>query len=48
MHFLYRLGVIPAQDANESVKISGAKVFVDGNIIGYCAIKKLIRVNNEW
>jgi DNA-directed RNA polymerase subunit B len=34
-HFLYRLGVIPIQDANDSVKIPGAKVFVDGNLIGY-------------
>jgi DNA-directed RNA polymerase subunit B len=34
-HFLYRLGVIPVQDVNDQVKISGAKVFVDGNLIGY-------------
>ncbi len=32
---LYRTGVIPIQDVNESVRISGAKVFVDGNLVGY-------------
>ncbi len=34
-HALYRMGVIPIQDSNESMRISGAKVFVDGNIVGY-------------
>ncbi len=34
---LYRMGVIPVQDSNETLKISGAKVFVDGCLIGYCA-----------
>src|SRR5512136_2035488 len=31
----FRLGVIPVQDVNDQVKLSGAKVFVDGNLIGY-------------
>ncbi|RLI11841.1 DNA-directed RNA polymerase subunit B'', partial [Candidatus Bathyarchaeota archaeon] len=34
---LYDMGVIPAFSANETMKLSGAKVFVNGNIIGYCA-----------
>jgi len=34
---LYSMGVMPAYEANENLKLSGAKVFVDGNIIGYCA-----------
>jgi len=34
-HALYRMGVIPVNDANNSVRSSGAKVFVDGNLIGY-------------
>ncbi len=34
-HALYRMGVIPVNDANISVRSSGAKVFVDGNLVGY-------------
>jgi DNA-directed RNA polymerase subunit B len=34
-HALYRMGVIPIQDSNESMRISGAKVFIDGNLVGY-------------
>ena len=30
------MGTVPAYEANVEIKISGAKVFVDGNIIGYC------------
>jgi len=33
---LFSMGVIPVYEANETLKRSGAKVFVDGNIIGYC------------
>ena len=33
---LFGMGVVPVQESNETMKISGAKVFVDGNIIGYC------------
>ena len=29
------MGTVPADEAND-LRISGAKVFVDGNIIGYC------------
>lgn len=32
----YRMGVVPVQETNEALRISGAKVFVDGCIIGYC------------
>jgi len=32
---LFSMGVVPVQESNETIKISGAKVFVDGNIIGY-------------
>ena len=32
---LFGMGVVPVQESNETMKISGAKVFVDGNIIGY-------------
>ena len=32
---LYRMGVVPVQETNEALRISGAKVFVDGCIIGY-------------
>jgi DNA-directed RNA polymerase subunit B len=31
-----RMGVIPVQDTNESMRASGAKVFLDGTIMGYC------------
>ena len=33
---LYRMGVVPVQETNEALRTSGAKVFVDGCIIGYC------------
>jgi DNA-directed RNA polymerase subunit B len=33
---LFGMGVAPVYEANETVKLSGAKVFVDGNIVGYC------------
>lgn len=34
---LYEMGTTPAYESNESMKVEGAKVFVDGNIIGFCA-----------
>jgi DNA-directed RNA polymerase subunit B len=33
---LYQMSVVPVQETNEALRISGAKVFVDGCIIGYC------------
>ena len=33
---LFKLGVVPALEANESLRGSGAKVFVNGSLIGYC------------
>ncbi|MCS7095956.1 MAG: DNA-directed RNA polymerase subunit B [Candidatus Bathyarchaeota archaeon] len=33
---LYSMGVASVYEANEAVKRLGAKVFVDGNLIGYC------------
>ncbi len=33
---LYEMGTVPAYEANQTLKINGAKVFVDGNSIGYC------------
>ena len=33
---LFNTGVMPIFEANETLKLSGSKVFVDGNIIGYC------------
>jgi len=33
---LYQLGVTPVQDASVTLRTSGAKVFVDGCLIGYC------------
>ncbi len=33
---LYEMGTTPTYETNESMKVEGAKVFVDGNIIGYC------------
>ncbi len=35
--FLFSMGVVPALEANETLKLSGAKAFVDGNIAGYCS-----------
>ncbi|UCE29886.1 MAG: DNA-directed RNA polymerase subunit B [Candidatus Bathyarchaeota archaeon] len=34
---LYRMDVIPIQEANETLRSSGAKVFVGGRLVGYCA-----------
>ncbi|RJS80160.1 DNA-directed RNA polymerase subunit B [Candidatus Bathyarchaeota archaeon] len=33
---LYDMGVVPVYEANDELKLTGAKVFVNGNIIGYC------------
>jgi len=33
---LYSMGAVPVYGANETLRLSGAKVFVDGNIVGYC------------
>ena len=33
---LFEMGTVPAYESNDAMKINGAKVFVDGNIIGYC------------
>ena len=33
---IFKMGIVPVQDTNESLRDSGAKVFVDGTIIGYC------------
>ncbi|MGB9914262.1 MAG: DNA-directed RNA polymerase subunit B [Candidatus Bathyarchaeales archaeon] len=33
---LFEMGVVPAYEAPAALRLSGAKVFVDGNIIGYC------------
>lgn len=33
---LFRLGVIPVKEADERLKREGAKVIVDGAIVGYC------------
>lgn len=32
---LCRMNVVPTQDANEALRLSGAKVFVDGCLVGY-------------
>jgi DNA-directed RNA polymerase subunit B len=39
-HILYRLGVMPVHDADPSLRESGAKLFVDGRLIGYCTDPK--------
>jgi DNA-directed RNA polymerase subunit B len=33
---LFSMGIVPVYEVNETLKLSGAKVFVDGNIVGYC------------
>jgi len=33
---LYKMSVIPILDVNSSLREAGAKVFVDGSLIGYC------------
>ncbi|MEM2675100.1 MAG: DNA-directed RNA polymerase subunit B [Candidatus Bathyarchaeia archaeon] len=41
---LFSMGVAPVYEANETLKRYGAKVFVDGTLIGYCATpKKLVQ-----
>jgi len=32
---IYDLGVVPAQDANRELRLSGAKIFINGSIVGY-------------
>ena len=32
---VYALGITPAQDANRELRLSGAKVFINGSLIGY-------------
>ncbi|MCW4017677.1 MAG: DNA-directed RNA polymerase subunit B [Candidatus Bathyarchaeota archaeon] len=39
---LFEMGAVPAWEASSEQRVSGAKVFVDGNIIGYCANSKEI------
>jgi len=34
---LFEMGTTPAYESNTEIKVEGAKVFVDGNIIGYCS-----------
>jgi DNA-directed RNA polymerase subunit B len=34
---LFSMGIVPVYEANETLRLSGAKVFVDGNIVGYCS-----------
>ncbi len=33
---LYKMGVVSALEANESLRDSGAKVFLNGSMVGYC------------
>jgi len=33
---VYQLGVVPVQDTSPTLRSSGAKVFVDGCLVGYC------------
>jgi DNA-directed RNA polymerase subunit B len=33
---LFSMGAMPVYEANETLRRSGAKIFVDGNIVGYC------------
>ena len=34
-HVLYRMGVVPIDEASDALKLTGTKVFVDGCLIGY-------------
>lgn len=34
---LFGMGVVSLYESNDAIRTSGAKTFVDGNIIGYCA-----------
>jgi len=36
-NFLYRMDVVPPSEANEDLRLSGAKVFMDGCLAGYSA-----------
>jgi DNA-directed RNA polymerase subunit B len=33
---LFSMGAMPVYEANETLRRTGAKVFVDGNVVGYC------------
>lgn len=37
---LMSMGVMPIDEADETLKLSGTKVFIDGNIIGYCNLSE--------
>jgi len=37
---LYQMGMVPEAEANSALKLSGAKVFVDGCLVGYCSNPK--------
>ena len=39
---LFSMGVVSVYEANGTLKSSGAKTFVDGNIIGYCSSPELL------
>jgi DNA-directed RNA polymerase subunit B len=34
--FIFKMGVIPVSEADQSLRKEGAKVFVDGSLTGYC------------
>jgi DNA-directed RNA polymerase subunit B len=34
---LFSMGAMPVYEANETLKRTGAKLFVDGNVVGYCS-----------
>ncbi|MEM2081784.1 MAG: DNA-directed RNA polymerase subunit B [Candidatus Bathyarchaeia archaeon] len=45
---LFEMGVVPAYEAAAPLRVSGAKVFVDGNIIGYCtSAQELVKTFRE-
>jgi DNA-directed RNA polymerase subunit B len=45
---LFEMGAVPAYEANETLRATGAKVFVDGNIIGYCdAASEVVKTFRE-
>jgi len=37
---LYQMGMVPEAEASSALKLSGAKVFVDGCLVGYCSAPK--------
>ena len=44
----FEMGTVPAYEAKDALRISGAKVFVDGNIIGYCdAAAEMVKTFRE-